>query len=582
MTDTNLDTMTLDQLGQQAKLLLEKTAEIAWQLGRIFTIAKGKCQHGQWGKWQRANASHLSAKTIGRYRKVAELPFEEVTGKQLQEVYRILGIIDDADDAEEEEVVETTPSSATTTPLSATTTLVTPEPVEQEEDFGPDAEDHAHIIDDILTGKDLAADDISTEITTAVEARAGKEFLFTLAQNVQRARGNLARQGTPFSKWPPYGLDKKITDISGQHLWTVHLQENKKWLIVNPDGSTVERATAPRKSKSDKIQYVHGRDPKRLKIVRQIFEIYATESITERGIAIRLNKLNLMHYGKPWLRTTICDILRNPAYIGSVRNQKTTQAQYAGHNGSEVVRIRHFCNVGEKQLEVALLQGVIEYIEFVQDIGDRANKKIDVMALARRTLDLDKRGKADFKDKDLKKLIEKHMPGELGVAKHRKFFVAFEEQRVDAAKSHIAKLNADYDRWLTAKVEATTDREKQKNAEKLREIEASLTEWEALAVPLDEQLATVRSRIAEHQRHLADAVKALAGSANLRKAEIVRQFFSAVVLHFAVVQKAKIRDCIFEPDKTEFVNNRSDGSNSRTRQASSLAGPGCSSSAYSR
>ncbi|QEL15804.1 hypothetical protein [Limnoglobus roseus] len=148
INDIPSEQWTLEQLGQQAKLLLEETAEIAWKLGRIFIIAKAKCKHGQWGKWQKANLPRMSATTIGRYRKVAGLPFEEVRGKQLQEVYRILGIIDDADDAEEAEVVET-PLAATTTPLSATTTSVTPEPVEQEEDFGPDAEDHAHIIDDI-------------------------------------------------------------------------------------------------------------------------------------------------------------------------------------------------------------------------------------------------------------------------------------------------------------------------------------------------------------------------------------------------------------------------------------------------
>jgi DNA invertase Pin-like site-specific DNA recombinase len=570
-------------------------------------------------------------------------------------------------------------------------------------------ESHTQLIE-ILTGKDLASDDLETEITATFKARQGKDELYALAENVMRARGSMARKGIPVSKWAPYGFDKRITDASGLHLWTVHLLDSKKWLVINPDGSTVERASCPRKSKTDLIQYVHGRDPNRLKVIVDIFTAFATEAITERGIAVRLNTLGQLHYGKPWLRTTIHDILRNPAYIGCVRNLNTTQAEYAtddgakvvrlthppktrtgkiqtrkgnpiivedrhepvisrdiwdtvqrkldtktsrpqpprrddlwlrgvlvcakcrksmhifsvpkkakqgyicasyyrynqthsekdntgctrnwvshaaaeklitdrlgrlvtdSHEGDELSRLRRFCGIGEKELEAALLKGVMDYIEFVRDIGDKTGTKINVADLARRTLDLKAKGKADIKDKDLRGMIEETVPSPLNVATYRKFFLAFEEQRVDAAKAHLAKLNADYDRWLAAKVDATTDREKERHTAKLREIEAELEKWEGLTVPLDEQLAAVRSRVVDHHRQLADAVKALAGSANLRKAEIVRQFFKAVVLHFDPVPKAKIRDCVFRPELTEFVDNLDDGSSSPARRASSLAG----------
>ena len=91
---------------------------------------------------------------------------------------------------------------------------------------------------------------------------------------------------------------------------------------------------------------------------------------------------------------------------------------------------------------------------------------------------------------------------------------------------------------------------------KLTEIE----KWEALTVPLDDQLAKAQSRLANYRDRLANTAKVLNGNENLRKADLVRRMFSKIVLHYRVEQKAKIRDCIFEPEKTEFVSNLEDNS----------------------
>ena len=547
---------------------------------------------------------------------------------------------------------------------------------------------------DILTGKDLAADDVATELTTALSARSGKEDLVIRAENVMRARGSLALGGTPLSKWPPYGFDKKISDAAGKHLWTVHLLDNGKWLVTNPDGSSVERERCPRKSKSDTIQYIPTRDKARIALVRSIFKTYATEAISETKIAIRLNAAGHLHYSKPWIRTSVQDLLVNPAYIGHVRNMNTSQAEYATHDGTQVVRLtrpektatggvktrkgacvvvenrheplvdkatwdrvqekqrtksrrtqpprrdelwlrgvlvcgqcrqpmhiftcpaknkfgyicssyyyfaqthaerfntgcprswisheaavelvktklgamldsttvegddelsrlREHCQLGEAQLKTVLLQSLTDYMLHVCAITKDAGRRPEFDKLLAKVLELDRRGVKDADDDELRNFLNARLPSP-DVALYRKFFLAFEELRVEGARAKLDALNAEYDRWLAAKVGASSDRERERHSAKLRDLETELAKWEQLAIPLDVQLAEVRSRLAGHRQQLADTVRSLSGSQNLRKAELVRSFFREVVLHFRVVQKKVYRDCVFEPEKTEFVSN---------------------------
>lgn len=195
---------------------------------------------------------------------------------------------------------------------------------------------HTQLID-VMTDSDLASDDVVTEITTAIAARKARDDVKQLAEDVMRARVSLAKEGMPQAKHAPFGYDKFYYDNKGNHLWTTHLLDTGRWLVINPDGSKVERDRSPRKAKTDRIKYVLSHDQKRVDIVRSIFTTYAAESISERGIAVRLNESGRLHYGLPWIRTTVLEILRNPAYIGSVRNFAVTQAEFATYEDRKSV-----------------------------------------------------------------------------------------------------------------------------------------------------------------------------------------------------------------------------------------------------
>lgn len=191
---------------------------------------------------------------------------------------------------------------------------------------------------DVLTGTDLASDDVAVEITTTIAARKARDDTKQLAEDVMRARVSLAKEGMPISKHAPFGYDKAYFDSRGQHLWTTHLLDSGRYLVINPDGNTVERERSPRKLKSDRIRYVPSIDPKRVELVIAMFRAYASESVSERQIAVRLNQSGKLHYGKPWIRTTVLEILRNPAYIGSVRNLAVQQAEFATYDGEKIAK----------------------------------------------------------------------------------------------------------------------------------------------------------------------------------------------------------------------------------------------------
>lgn len=557
---------------------------------------------------------------------------------------------------------------------------------------------------DVLTGTDLASDDVAVEITTTINARKARDDVKQLAEDVMRTRVSLAKEGMPQSKQAPFGYDKAYFDSRGQHLWTTHLLDSGRYLVINPDGSAVERERSPRKAKTDRIKYVPSRDTTRVELVRTIFRTYATEAISERQIALRLNQAGKLHYEKPWIRTTILEMLRNPAYIGTVRNLSVRQAEFATYDGEKIVKAvnpdRKTVRTPEREITVPnkhdaiidkptwddvqkklktrkhrrqpprredlWLRGVLvcakcqqpmhiftgnkkkaahvrgyicsSYYYFNQTHAEKFNTGCTrnfishdraeelIKAKVGRILDESKEdggalelrllaAQADVEEVTLKKIINKgvteyiqhlqEVVGEAGeegaidriTAKVRgmeklkgkkadlmkllaaktdlftpeafqKYFLIFEEEKTTVARKKADALKREYDDWLKAKVHAQTDRERERINDTLRRLDGDIDKWEALTVPLDDQLAKVRSRLADYRTQLLNAAKVLSGNENLRKADLVRRMFSKIVLHYRVEQKAKIRDCVFEPDKTEFVDNLEDGSASRTRRAS--------------
>jgi hypothetical protein len=515
-----------------------------------------------------------------------------------------------------------------------------------------------------VSGKDLTAPDIGTKLTTMMDADASFRFQLELSQNVLRAKTSLAREGMAQSKWPPYGYDKCYTDSKGELLWTAHVLDSGRWLVTNPDGSTVERDKAPRKSKSDRIAYVPSLGKERIGLAKEVFRTFAEEAISERAIALRLNQAGRTHYGKPWIRTTILEMLRNPAYIGSVRFNNKTQAEFTKFDGEKLVTVenpgrkgkkktkagapiivenRHppiidrptwdrvqaklvnrrtrpqpprrdtlwlrgvlvcaqcgkamhtFTNpskakfgyicasyyrynqtrsrldftgctrnwishveaekivrkkIGDildqsertpelKSLQVLDLQqqmdksrirlvlknGVIAYFEYLADLLRKVEGVKGEKAIIKRVQDL-----VGVRVGSGKETIDPDLQAELAesfgdVPAIRKAFIAFEEERVRVANKKLGELRAQFDQFVIAKAYSKTDRERQAIDANLTRLDLEVADWEGQAIPLDDKLAELRTRLAQRNEQIRTIGKALTGGNNLRKAEVVRNLF---------------------------------------------------------
>ena len=228
-------------------------------------------------------------------------------------------------------------------------------------------------------------------------------------------------------------------------------------------------------------------------------------------------------------------------------------------------------DVEELTIQKIINKGVIEYIQhLIEVVGDAGEDG----AIERITAKVRGMEGLKGKKKDLLQLLAARNDLFTPEA-FQKYFVMFEEEKTFAARKKADDLKADYDKWLKAKVHAKTDRERERLNDTLRRLDTEIEKWEALTVPLDDQLAKAQARLADYRDRLANTAKVLNGNENLRKADLVRRMFSKIVLHYRVEQKAKIRDCIFEPEKTEFVSNLEDNSGSPTRRVSSPANRGC-------
>ena len=93
-TETPGDDWTLNQLGEFAQKIAKRTAHDAWLLGRAFAIAKAKAKAEglKIEKWRKEWLPVFSQPTLSRYEAVATLTEDEVVGKRLAEVYRLLGL----------------------------------------------------------------------------------------------------------------------------------------------------------------------------------------------------------------------------------------------------------------------------------------------------------------------------------------------------------------------------------------------------------------------------------------------------------------------------------------------------------
>lgn len=164
----------------------------------------------------------------------------------------------------------------------------------------------------------LTADDDATILTNTIGALTSTR---EQKEKATRSVGGLvetAKAGRYAGGVAPYGLDVACF-AGGREKWRVRWNSQTERARIYADGRTERfdgRGNMPASDPTDELRFRPG-DPKRLAVVRQIFDWYATQDVSPGTIATRLNKSGMVNaYGNPWNKAGVRSLLANPVYVG--------------------------------------------------------------------------------------------------------------------------------------------------------------------------------------------------------------------------------------------------------------------------
>jgi DNA invertase Pin-like site-specific DNA recombinase len=154
-------------------------------------------------------------------------------------------------------------------------------------------------------------------------------------------RGLLSKSQT--GSWlggvPPYGYDLKYHNSQGQFLLILRFMPDGSKQILNNDKKLIRTLSKGEKliiSKRDYAKLIPG-DPERIKIIKQIFQMYMELGKGYKSIAYTLNNNNVASprnshwsdiYRGKWTDTTIRAIIVNPIYAGDMVWNRRTDARF--------------------------------------------------------------------------------------------------------------------------------------------------------------------------------------------------------------------------------------------------------------
>jgi DNA invertase Pin-like site-specific DNA recombinase/ElaB/YqjD/DUF883 family membrane-anchored ribosome-binding protein len=169
-------------------------------------------------------------------------------------------------------------------------------------------------------GKLLSGDDEASFFTTSIAAMASAR---EQREKARRCTGGLvehAKMGCYVGGYPPYGTDVVCLWPDGQEKWRSLYVGHFDRLKVYPSGTRERfngKDNSPQKDKTDVFFLRPSIETERLRVVKQIFDWYATEAISPGMIATRLNELKIDPvFGKHWNKVKIHQLLKNPVYAG--------------------------------------------------------------------------------------------------------------------------------------------------------------------------------------------------------------------------------------------------------------------------
>lgn len=193
------------------------------------------------------------------------------------------------------------------------------------------------------TGKELSAPDMGSVVTGMVGALTSQDEQRQKAHRTITSKVNYAARGEYQGGYAPFGTDVVCFGPDGREKWrTVYIAHHDRWKTY-PDGKRERfkgKNVTPAKDTTDTLRLRPSIETDRIKIVSQIFRWYATEAVSPKQIADRLNDLKVSAlFSEAWYKQTVKALLTNPVYIGLPAWNKRAGASFAEYVGGQVREI---------------------------------------------------------------------------------------------------------------------------------------------------------------------------------------------------------------------------------------------------
>jgi DNA invertase Pin-like site-specific DNA recombinase len=199
--------------------------------------------------------------------------------------------------------------------------------------------DHGTRLFDLRDGADLTATDDATQFKTFLGGFKSKKERQDIAFRSLRTRANLFKDS---GSWPtgqaPYGYAKECRTADGALLWRWVPVGGHRGDLYHPDADgrlslTRGDCPSPRKTKGarERTVLVPGRADY-VRAVRLVYDLWVNHGLSRRAIAARLNGEGLTFNGRPFRYGNVTDILKNPAYGGSIHFGKKKTAKHYTFN----------------------------------------------------------------------------------------------------------------------------------------------------------------------------------------------------------------------------------------------------------
>lgn len=138
----------------------------------------------------------------------------------------------------------------------------------------------------------------------ALKRSMAAEFSRELSVKVTEGQRRIARLGYRLGGCAGFGFRRVAIDPAGSRRIVLEAGERKS-------------------IKTDRITLVHGPDQE-VSAVRDVFDVFVNEGISEATIAKRLNERGtLTRFGNRWHKQSICKMLTNPKYVGDLAFSRT-------------------------------------------------------------------------------------------------------------------------------------------------------------------------------------------------------------------------------------------------------------------